>query len=68
MENQIRHGHVLPKQRILVGGGSAQIGIGQRDSPDSLAVNVIKNGTLIQAIEITCPCGKSVRLLCEYDQ
>ncbi len=68
MDHRTGPGPVVPKQRIIVGGGSTHVGIGHRDSPDAPAINVIKTGSSIQAIEITCPCGKFIRLLCEYEQ
>jgi hypothetical protein len=29
-------------------------------------VDLVREGDIVRAIDITCPCGRRVRVLCEY--
>ncbi|HZT79873.1 MAG TPA: hypothetical protein VFA26_06615 [Gemmataceae bacterium] len=46
--------------RVLVPGGHAACA--------EPRVEVLREGDVIRAIDVTCPCGQRIRLRCEYGQ
>ncbi len=72
MENAVRadHAHrpgkVIPAKRVRV---LEPAGTNQTDLEGSLhepQVTLVKDGSIVKAIIISCPCGKQTRLECEY--
>ena len=58
---------VLPGECVELDDGTARVMIPAKNNghqePD---VRLIKDGDIIRAIEVTCGCGKQIRLVCEY--
>ncbi len=58
---------VVPARKVLVEGGRAAVTIA---SPHARAcaplVEVIRDGDVIQAIDVTCACGEKIRVRCDY--
>ncbi len=62
------HPSVVPGRKVLVEGGAAAVTIlppGAR--PCAPHIEVVRDGDVIRAIDVTCTCGEKVRLRCAYD-
>ena len=55
---------VLTGPKALMGARDGSRSAGARSQPD---INLRKDGDLIEAIEITCPCGNHMVIECLYD-
>ena len=64
---------IFPPQSVVSGGQlplpeklpSISIpGAAQSDSPD---IRLVREGDVVQAIDVTCACGRSFRLVCQYE-
>lgn len=60
-------GAVVRAARIHVSGEAVRIGA---PVPEAFSgepvVELVRNGDVIQTIEITCPCGERINIRCEY--
>jgi hypothetical protein len=59
---------VVPGRKVLVENGPAAVMIlppGAR--PGAPQIEVVRDGDVIQAIDVTCACGAKIRLRCCYD-
>ena len=57
---------VIPGQCIRVQTEAAPVAVPEPDCFDQPAVDIVRNGETIQAINITCTCGRQLRIVCEY--
>jgi hypothetical protein len=55
---------VLTGQKALLGARDGARGPGGRSHPE---ITLRRDGDLIEAIEITCPCGNHMVIECLYD-
>ena len=59
---------VIPGQRIRVTPQAATVAVPGPECFDDVTVDVVRNGERIEAINISCTCGRQLRLVCEYQQ
>lgn len=57
---------VVPHQRVLPSGKNPKVRIPAGGASDEPRIELIREGDLIRAIEVTCSCGKRIRIVCEY--
>jgi hypothetical protein len=57
---------VVPAARVRVTAEAVRVGA-PRTAAAEPQVQVVREGDLVRAIEVTCPCGACVRIVCEYD-
>jgi hypothetical protein len=57
---------VIPGQFVRLTSEPARVAIPGHQPPDEPRVELIKQGDVIQAIDLTCPCGRKIRLRCVY--
>jgi hypothetical protein len=43
------------------------VGPQNHGSSDAPQIEVVRQGEVVQALDITCSCGCQMRVLCEYD-
>ena len=59
---------VVPGRCVRVTDEKARVSVpGQSTKPEP-HVELIRDGDVIQAIDVTCSCGQRVRLRCVYDK
>jgi hypothetical protein len=67
-----RHAHpsVVPGRKVLVEGGRAAVMIVPPHQPGACApqIEVVRDGDVIRAIDVTCACGEKIRVRCVYDE
>lgn len=60
-------GAVVRAARVSVSGEAVRIGAPARASaPGEPVVELVREGDVIQAIEITCSCGERINIRCDY--
>lgn len=68
-EQQIRG--IVPGHRVRVMKDTARVVVPQQASADCPAepqVELIRDGEVIQAIDVICTCGKRIRLRCVFEK
>jgi hypothetical protein len=64
---------VVPGRKVLLeeGGGAVMI-VPPRPQPVAPAcapqIELVRDGEVIQAIDVTCTCGQKIRLRCVYEE
>ena len=59
---------IIKKEDFKISGEPHQFGRAVMKGADKKAVvNVRKNGDVIEAIEVLCPCGNKIEILCQYE-
>ena len=63
---------VVSGRKVLVQEGAAAVMIvPPRPQPAAACapqIEVVRDGEVIQAIDVTCTCGQKIRLRCAYDE
>lgn len=60
-------GPVVRAARVRVSEEAVRIGGPARpDGPTEPTVRIVREGDLIQALEVTCSCGERIRIRCDY--
>ena len=57
---------VIPGRCVRLSGEAARVSIPHHASGGQPHIELIREGEVLQAIEITCPCGQHIRLRCVY--
>ena len=57
---------VVPSQLVRLAAETAHIPIPGTTPPAEPRVELIRAGDVIQAIDVTCACGRKIRLRCTY--
>jgi hypothetical protein len=57
---------VVPGRCVQVSGETARVGVPGAANLSEPRVELIRQGDVIQAIDVTCTCGKRIRLRCVY--
>lgn len=68
--NPLPHGlpHVIvPGSRVRQSAEVAPVGVPQPAEPEAPTVELIKDGDLVRAIDVTCRCGHKMRVWCAYE-
>lgn len=66
--SEIGHSVVIPGDRVVRSQDVVQIGarsMAKHDGPAS--VELISEGDVVKAIDVTCSCGQKIRLWCSYE-
>lgn len=58
--------HVIPAQCVRVSGEPARVPVPGVTESAEPKVELIRQGDVVQAIDITCSCGERIRLKCVY--
>lgn len=62
------HPAVVPGRKVLLEGGPKALMILPPRGPQCAPqIEVVRDGDVIQAIDVTCACGEKVRIVCRYD-
>lgn len=60
-------GPVVRAARVRVTGEPVRIGApAPTSAAHEPAVRIVRDGDVIQALEVTCSCGERIRIRCEY--
>jgi hypothetical protein len=71
IEGEFVNRGVVPGRKVLVEEGPTTVMIARpRPSAPACApqVELVREGDVIQAIDVTCTCGEKIRLRCVYDE
>lgn len=66
------HPGIIPGQLVHVTGEAVRVAIptGEASPPPPTSgdphIELIREGDVVQAIEVTCTCGRKIRLRCVY--
>ena len=63
--HEILKRNVVPGQWIRVGEEPVPVGGPRQPAPSEPQVTLIREGDVIKAIDVTCTCGKQMRLRCD---
>ena len=59
---------VIKKQKVTVASQSVKLSdLTEHTDCEPPVVNLRKNSDILESIEIICPCGRKIEVLCEYD-
>jgi hypothetical protein len=59
---------VVPGRKVLVSDESARVVIPRPEAPACAPqIELVRDGDVIQAIDVTCTCGQKIRLRCVYE-
>jgi hypothetical protein len=58
--------NIFAGDRVKVDPIAKPIAVPHGGSHDSMQVQLIREGSVVRAIEITCSCGQQLRLDCQY--
>lgn len=58
---------VLPGNRVRQSDEVAQVGVPRKEDRDAAVVELVKEGDVVQAIDVTCRCGHKTRVWCVYE-
>lgn len=68
VETEIVNRGVVPGRKVIVQAESATVHIPHpRGTSGTPQIELIRDGDIIQAIEVTCGCGSKIRLRCLYE-
>ena len=57
---------ILDSSHIVISSKSVCLHHGAGQIHDQIRVNVIRDGNVIKRIKISCPCGRTAELDCQY--
>lgn len=57
---------VVPSHCVRVNGHAARVKIPPQAGHDEPRVDLVRQGAVVQAIDVTCSCGRHIRLSCVY--
>lgn len=61
------HSAVVPGNRVVRSAELAYIGGRPMVAPSGPTVTLVKDSDVVRAIDVTCACGKTMRLWLSYD-
>ncbi len=68
VEGEFANRGVVPGRKVVAAGDAGTVLIGH---PKATAckprIELVREGDVIQAIDVTCACGQKVRLHCQYE-
>jgi hypothetical protein len=59
-------GAVIPREMVLEQGRSRLVGPGAQQAEPVPTVSVIRRGDIVDALQVTCTCGRITRVQCIY--
>jgi hypothetical protein len=57
---------ILPGHRVVQTTEVARIGAPHVGTAEEATVELIREGDVVKAIDITCSCGEKIRIWCSY--
>ena len=57
---------IIPGKLVHVTGETVRVDVPHKDSAVEPRIELVRDGDVIQAIDVTCTCGKKIRLRCIY--
>jgi hypothetical protein len=63
---QHRSQAIVPGQCVRITGETARVAIPGQNNSAAPTVELVRNGDIVQAIDVTCACGRRMRLRCVY--
>ena len=57
---------IIPSLRVRASGEHAHVGMPRAAADAEPKIELVREGEVVRAIDITCSCGHRFRLLCEY--
>lgn len=61
------HSNLIQHESIVPGADQKKVVIGPRKDCPTPEIQLIKNGDIIESIEVTCRCGETIRIECQYE-
>jgi hypothetical protein len=59
---------LVPGRKVLVSEESARVGVPRPGAPACAPqIELVRDGDVVQAIDVTCTCGQRIRLRCVYE-
>ena len=58
---------VVPSSRVRCIDEVAQVGVPHSTEHAPAKVELVKDGDIVQAIDVTCGCGQHIRVWCIYE-
>ena len=59
---------VVPGNRVIQTGEKARIGNSDAHDSAHSTVELVRDGDLVKAIDVTCSCGEKTRIWCSYEK
>ena len=63
----ITHSVVVPGNRVVRSAELAHVGGRHSVHEDTPVIELVTEGNVVRAIDVTCTCGKKMRLWCSYE-
>lgn len=57
---------VIPGRFIGECQGAEFVGVPSDEHSDETSIELVRHGDVIQAIDVTCECGRKIRIRCVY--
>jgi hypothetical protein len=57
---------VVPGHRIVQADEPARVGGSHAHAGGQPTIELVREGELVKAIDVTCPCGETIRIWCSY--
>lgn len=69
VEKFVRGGvhNVVPGNHVVRSGGVANGGGSPAHGHAAPTIELLREGDVVQAIDVTCSCGETIRLWCSYE-
>lgn len=61
-------GKILPRKRVIFSAEPVAVTLPGGERANQPNVRLFRDGNIVRAIDVVCPCGQTVRLHCEYQQ
>lgn len=59
---------VVPAQRVRESGQRVTVRVPGQEVPAGPRLEILREGAIIRALDITCSCGACIRVVCDYDE
>lgn len=63
----VSHSAVVPGSRVVRSAEVAHVGGRHEHHNLNPTVDLVMEGSVVRAIDVTCPCGQKIRLWCSYE-
>jgi hypothetical protein len=57
---------VVPGARVTIAEHAIRIGESAPEGHGEPKINLVREGGVVRAIEVTCSCGQVIRIRCDY--
>ena len=63
----VAHSVVVPGNRVVRSAEVARVGGRPSAHGDGASIELVTEGNVVRAIDVTCSCGQKMRLWCSYE-